>query len=299
MSNANVPKFDAYSVRLFVAAAQEGSIARGAAREHIAPSALSRRIAELEHELGTPLFIRSARGIELTEAGKCVLEHGLRIEEDQRNLIRRIWSGSGKIVGTVRLYANASSIVGFLPERLKAYKVAHPAVDIALHEQRSWEVIRACMDNRADLGVAVATAVPKSLESWHFAADPLLVLLPLQHVLAAETRLKFKAVVECGLVGIQAGGALDQLLHERAEAARINLKPSVSVNSFDAACRMVEAGLGAAIVPTSAAAAYAGTSGFLRCALDEPWANRELRLYASRKAPHLPAVHALLEALKG
>ena len=61
-------RIDAYSLRLFVATATEGSIARGAAKEHIAASALSRRISDLEHALGVALFVRSPRGIELTNA---------------------------------------------------------------------------------------------------------------------------------------------------------------------------------------------------------------------------------------
>ena len=68
--------------------------------------------------------------------------------------------------------------------------------------------------------------------------------------------------------------------------AKIELKLSVTVNSFDAACRMVEAGLGAAILPTSAAAAYAGTGRFERRRLDEPWAgaNCACMRYARRRA---------------
>ena len=71
------------------------------------------------------------------------------------------------------------------------------------------------------------------------------------------------------------------------------------VNGFDAACRMVEAGLGIAVVPTSAAAAYAGTSSFVRRPLDEPWIDRELRLYALRKSPRRRAIGALIETLEG
>jgi len=67
---------DPYSLRLFLAAAREGSIARAASTEHIAASALSRRIADLEHAFGVPLFVRSSHGIALTEAGKVVLARG-------------------------------------------------------------------------------------------------------------------------------------------------------------------------------------------------------------------------------
>jgi DNA-binding transcriptional LysR family regulator len=292
------PRLDVYSLRLFVTAAREGSIARAAEREHIAASALSRRIADLEHALGVPLLVRSARGIELTQAGQCVFERGARIEEELLALVKDVWDLSGSVVGTVRLCANASAIVGELPERLQVFKQAYPAVDIALQEQRSWEVVRACLDDRADLGIAVATETPKGLDSWHFAADPLIVLLPAGHPLASQRRIAFKDVAASGLVGIQAGGALDQLIHERAEMAQIALRIGVTVNSFDAACRMVQAGLGAAIVPTSAATAYAGSDAFERRELAEPWADRELRIYALRKVPRLRAVELLIDTLK-
>jgi DNA-binding transcriptional LysR family regulator len=61
---------------------------------------------------------------------------------------------------------------------------------------------------------------------------------------------------------------------------------------------MVEAGLGVAVVPTSAASAYAGTRHFVRRALDEAWVDRELRLYALQKKPRLRAVDALITALR-
>jgi DNA-binding transcriptional LysR family regulator len=294
----NAPRLDPYSLRLFVAAAEEGSIARAAEREHIAASALSRRIADLEHALGVALLVRSARGIQLTEAGHHVFERGMRIEQELLTLVQDVWALSGRVVGTVRLCANASAIVGELPERLQAFKQAYPAVDIALQEQRSWEVMRACLDDRADLGIAVAAQAPKGLDSWHFAADPLIVLLPAGHDLARHEGIAFRDVAASGLVGIQAGGALDQLIHERAEMAQIPLRVGVTVNSFDAACRMVQAGLGAAIVPTSAATAYAGSGAFERRELAEPWAQRELRLYALHKSPRLRAVELLIDMLK-
>ena len=61
---------------------------------------------------------------------------------------------------------------------------------------------------------------------------------------------------------------------------------------------MVEAGLGLAVIPHSATTAYAGTRGFVRVPLDEPWRQRELRVYAPRKTPRLRAVEALIAALR-
>ena len=278
-------RLDPYSLRLFVAVAREGSLARAAAKEHIATSALSRRIANLEQLFGTPLIVRSPRGIALTEAGQIVLKRGLQFENDLQSLQQEIQAQSGEVSGTLRLFANQSTIVGFLPERLRNFCARYPRVTVALQEASSADVLTACLDDRCDVGIAVSIEVPGGIESWHFHDDPLIVVLPRRHALARARAVTFADVLQYPLITVQSGGALDRTLHDRAADARALLKIAVTVSSFDAVCRMVEAGLGIAIVPRSAATAYAGSKQFIRKPLAEPWANRELRLYALRKTP--------------
>lgn len=292
-------RVDPYSLRLFVSAARAGSIVRAAAQEHIAPSALSRRLADLEHAFGTALLVRSPRGIALTDAGRMVLARGEKIDNDLQALVREVQTEGSEVRGTVRLYANMSAVIGFLPERLRTFMAAHPAVAVSLQENDTRDVIRACLDDRADVGVGVDMPVPVGLESWPFATDPLQVVLPAGHALAKRKTLSFTQALEHPLIGVHQGGALDRSLHERATALQRPFAPTVSVSSFDAVCRMVEAGLGIAVIPRSAAAAYAGNPRFVRRPLDEPWAARELRMYALRKSPRLRAVAALIESLRG
>lgn len=290
---------DPYSLQLFVAAAREGSIARTAAKENIAASAISRRLADLEHTFGVPLFVRSAHGIELTEAGRTAYERARQFEVGLESLLRDVQSLGGVVSGRVRLFANASSVIGFLPERLRAFNASFPRVAIELQERLSGEVVRACLDDVADVGVCAVPELPNGLDAWHFADDPLMVVMPVGHALAETSPLSFARVLESPLVCIQAGGALDRTLRDRAAAARLEINVAVSVNSFDGVCRMVEAGLGIAIVTRSAAAAYAGSEQFVRRPLDEPWVHRALHVVALRKTPRSTAVQALIDALKG
>ncbi|CAN7563742.1 LysR substrate-binding domain-containing protein [Variovorax sp. LjRoot84] len=293
-------RIDAYSLRLFVSTARAGSIVRGAALEHIAPSALSRRIADLEHAFGTALFVRSPRGIALTDAGRLVLERGQQIDNDLQSLVREVQIEGDEVRGTVRLYANMSAVIGFLPERLQAFMARYPRVQISLHEEDTRDVIRACLDDRADVGVGVEAPVPAGIDAWRFATDPLQVVLPAGHALAKRKAVGFAELLDHPLIGVHQGGALDRSLHERAQALQKKpFAPTVSVSSFDAVCRMVEAGLGIAVVPQSAAAAYAGSPRFVRRPLDEAWAARELHLYALRKTPRPRSVAALIDALRG
>lgn len=289
---------DAYNLHLFAAVAREGSIARAAAREHLAPSALSRRLADLEAALGGALLVRSPRGVALTEAGQLVLDRAERIQGDLQQLASEVQALGGRVSGVVRLWANPSAVIGGLPERLQALRESFPQVSVRLHEGNTADVLRACLDDRADVGVAVRSDAPPGLDTWPFASDPLMVVLPAGHALARQRALRFDQVLDHPLVGVQVGGSLDQTLSQRAAAMRRPLGFAVTVNSFDAVCRMVEAGLGIAVVPASAASAYAGTRRFVRRALDEPWAARELCVYALRKTPRPRAVQAMLDALK-
>ena len=292
-------RIDSYSVRLFVSAARAGSIVRAAELEHIAPSALSRRLADLEHAFDTPLLVRSPRGITLTDAGRLVLARGERIDEELQALVREVQIESGEVRGTVRLYANMSAVIGFLPERLQRFMTTHPGVTVSLHEEDTRDVLRACLDDRADVGVGVEMLLPPGLDAWHFATDPLHVVLPTGHALASCKKIPFDLALAHPLVGVHAGGALDRSLVERAAALQKTFAPTVSVSSFDAVCRMVEAGLGIAVIPQSAAAAYAGSRRFVRRPLNEPWAERVLNVYALRKTPQPRVVTALVDALRG
>ncbi|PLC50981.1 LysR family transcriptional regulator [Pollutimonas subterranea] len=291
-------RIDAYSLRLFVATATEGSIARAAAKEHIAASALSRRISDLEHALGVALFVRSPRGIELTNAGQVVFDRGLKIDQDIQLLKRDVQASDGVVNGTVRLSANMSSIIGYLPERLKSYTATFPQVTLALSEEDTEVVLRACLDDEADVGVGVKVDVPAGIESWFFASDPLLVVMPVGHALAGERSIRFAQALQHPLIGVHPGGSLDTLLQEQAKAMGGVASFAVQVNSFDAACRMVEAGLGITLIPRSAASAYAGTRKFIRRPLGETWAARELWIYSLRKSPRLRSVQALIDALQ-
>ena len=291
-------RVDPVNLQLFLAVVREGSIKRAAEAEHIAQSALSRRIADFEHALGVTLLTRSPMGVQLTEAGERAYALGRQIYDDLEMFTREVQSLRGEVAGTVRLFANPSSIVGFLPERLQAFRAKYPEVQIALQERSTSEIIRACLDDRADVGVGVAVGeVPRGVESWHFANDPLIVVLPHKHPLSKVRKVRFADVVQHPLVGIQVGGALDTFLKEKAESMHASVNQTVSVMSYEAACRMVEVGLGISIMAASAVSAYAGTKTFVRRPLDEPWKDRELRVYALRKSPRRRAVDALLSAL--
>lgn len=291
-------RVDPYTLQLFVSVAREGSISRAALKEHIATSALSRRVADLEHALGVALLSRSPLGVVVTDAGRLVMERAQQIELGLEALVRDVHELQGVVTGRVRLYANASAVIGFLPERLSRFCATYPQVAVELEERLSSEVVRACLDDVSDIGIAAMDQVPSGLDNWKFADDPLQVIVPRGHELTKLDAVTFERFAAFPVVSVQHGGALDRLLRERSAQTRLPLRVVVTVNSFDGVCRMVQAGLGIAMVPLSAARAYAGSSLFELRPLQERWARRELKMMALRKEPRSAAVQAMLAFLQ-
>ncbi|MEG0678146.1 MAG: LysR family transcriptional regulator, partial [Comamonas sp.] len=150
-------KLDPISLRLFVAVMEENAIARAAAREHIAPSAASRRLAELEAQLQVELFTRSNRGSSPTAAAFALLNmaRGVLNEMDGIALQMKDYAQDGGkgLRGHVRVMANISSITQFLPAQLQSFLSQYPLVDVRLQERVSTDIARAVEDNEADVGL--------------------------------------------------------------------------------------------------------------------------------------------------
>ncbi|MBN9342604.1 MAG: TPM domain-containing protein, partial [Comamonadaceae bacterium] len=109
------------SLRLFVAVCQERNIARAAEREAIAPSAVSRRIAEIESVIGQPVIHRESRGISVTPIGEAVYRHAREVLADIERMEAELSQYATGAKGTIRIVGNMSSIVQFLPEDIAAF----------------------------------------------------------------------------------------------------------------------------------------------------------------------------------
>lgn len=146
-------KLDLTSLRLFVAVCQERNIARAAEREFIASSAVSRRIAEIEAVIGLPVIQRQSRGITVTPVGETVLRYALAIIGQIEQMSAELSRFSSGAKGRVRVVANLSSIVQFLPEDVAAFGRAFPEVTIELEEENSADVLRIVDEHGADFGI--------------------------------------------------------------------------------------------------------------------------------------------------
>lgn len=284
---------DPLSLKLFVSIVEEGSIAAAAEREHIAASAVSKRISELEDVFHTQLLRRTNKGVVPTEAGITLLRLARGVLHDLNNITLQIREYASGVRGHVRLSANISSINQFLPTEIKSFMNIHPQVHVHLEVNISEAIVNAVAENAADVGIITMGAYRHDLEYFPYHSDQLIVITPKEHPLANMRSISFRETLDYDFVGLPVGSALHNQLLRAAHELDRTPKLRIQVNSFDALCLMVEAGLGIGIVPKGAAKPYFKGLRIRSITLDEPWSTRELKICV-RSLEALPAAARLL-----
>lgn len=289
-------RFDLYTLQLFIAALEEGSIAAAAEREHIAASALSKRISELERSLGLELFIRRARGIEPTRAAHALARGARMLLHQAEDLGNELGGYSQGIRGHIRVAANLSSITQFLPKDLQTFLELHPLVTIDLTELVSTEVIRAVADNIADIGIFSQADDHLGLVTMNYHEDRMVLIAPPHHALAGKTSTGFIETLDYDHVGMHRGSAANNLLSREAAAVNRNLKLRFQVTSYDALISMVAAGLGIGIMPLKATELFL-CRDIRIIPITDQWAARKLKLCVRQTEMLSAAARCLLKHL--
>ena len=277
-----VRRVDLTSLQLFVAVCELGSIGRAAEREFIAASAISKRLSDLEATLHTPLLYRHTRGVDLTPAGESLLHHARSVLYSLEKMQGELSEYANGVRGHVRVHANISAIVQYLPEDLGVFTREHEAIKIDLEEHLSSEVLRAVQEGAADLGICHATDGTHELQSLAYKQDRLALVVPKGHPLAANATIDFAETLDFDHVGLHTNSSIYVAMHQAALDAGRSIKLRIHVTGLDAMCRMIENGLGIGVMPLRAFELMQGGigRGLVSIALNDAWAQREIRLVA-------------------
>ncbi|HSW07382.1 LysR substrate-binding domain-containing protein [Aquabacterium sp.] len=285
--------FDPLTLRLFVAICEEGNIARAAEREALVPSALSKRIAAIEAAVGTPLLQRGRRGVSPTAAGEALLRQARELLGAMDRLQAELSEFSAGAQGSVRVMASVSVLAEQLPDDLASFLAQHHAVRVSVDERLSHEILRSLREGSADIGVLWDNTDFHGLQTHRYRSDHLCVALPPGHALARRRRLRFADTLAYPAVGVAPGGLMDTLLRRQAALAGQAQAHRIQVSSLDAACRIVAAGLGLAVLPREATAPHAAARGLVMLPLSDDWAERRF-VICTRPEPLLSATTRLL-----
>jgi len=272
----NLLQLDLASLRLLVLAANSQNLTKAADGAHMTVSAASKRLAELERVTDCTLFIRLPRGLQLTPAGRGLAEHARLILEGVERMAHDANDFSHGIRGHVRLFANTSAVIQFLPKDLNTFLAANPHVRIGMEEALSDSTIQAVEDGRADIGIFADNVLAPNLEVRPYRADQLVLLVPNDHPLAEFSQVSFADTLDYDYVALNQGSSLLRRISDAAHEARKLLKVRIQVASFDGICRMIEAGLGIGILPLEAVRHGLLETTLKAVPLVDAWASRTL-----------------------
>jgi DNA-binding transcriptional LysR family regulator len=282
-NNRMSSRLDLQTLHLFNTVAHLRNIAKAAEQEHIAASAVSKRISELEEALGTKLLYRLRRGVELAPAGQALLHHATTIFNNIERMQSDLQEYATGVRGHVRMMANLTSIVQYLTRDLSTFAISHPEIKIDLTESSTPAIVKAVSDGLIDLGIIADVRVEASGEFApglildDYRQDELAVVVPARHPLSRRKSVRFREAAAFDFVGLHAHGGWETLIMNAARSAGCFVRIRIRVPSYDAMLRLVEAGLGVSIVPLGTCASRKA-GGVRPIRLDEPWANRTLRI---------------------
>jgi DNA-binding transcriptional LysR family regulator len=263
---------DHLSLHLFILVCEEGTIARASERAFIAPSAVSKRISDIETRFGTPLLNRSKRGVEPTPAGLALLRHARSLTRAMERLDSELSEYAEGARGHVRVLANISSIMEFLPEELSDFMIEHPRIQADIEERFSPDVVRGVAEGNADLGICRRSMAVGDLEFLPYRRDHLAVVVGSNHFLAGRTDIAFAETLAFDHLGLSAFATLNNFMRNEATKEGHELRFRSYVSSFDAAFRLVQFGLGLAVFPLEAVERYASLFDLRIIPLTDDWA---------------------------
>lgn len=272
--------FDTITLRVFLAIAREGSIGAASRKEHIAASAISRRVNDLELDLGVELLRRSPSGVALTPAGRAFAKRCEEILEAFSSARAEVRAYSDGGSGELRIGGINSALAGDFPHILKAYMAANPAVEVSLFETSSTEAVRLLREDRADLMLVSDTVEAQGFETLEYSVDPIWVVGAKEHPLfagrAAMEPIPFDAVLDHELMSLHEGGALEDLISAALRKAGKSRKRRFRVIRFDPLRKFAEAGLGLGFLRASSVEPYLDSLEIRGAPLSDDWALRRM-----------------------
>jgi LysR family hca operon transcriptional activator len=241
-------------LRYFVAVAEEGSLTVAAERRlHTAQPSLSRQIRDLEYEVGVPLMARSARGIELTPAGRAFLEHA-RLALGQAQAAIDAARRAGRP-------AKPSFALGFLtgqelewmPEAMHILRDELPNIDVTVSSQASPELADGLTRGRLDLAFLRPEPQMPALEYRVVTREPLMVVMPSDHRLASREAIAIHDIAAETFLGMsKTAPSLQAVIRDYLQRSGIRICATHEVDNLSMAISLVASTRGVTLLPAYA-----------------------------------------------
>lgn len=241
---------DNQNLKAFITVADCGSFSYAADQLYITQSAISKRIAQLELQIGKKLFDRIARQVSLTEAGKELLPRAQRILKEYEDALQAINDLSGEASGTLRLAISHHLGLHRLPPVLKQFSQQYPNVTLDIEFMDSEKAYELVLHGESEVAViTLALDSHHNIYSKKIWDDPLRFICAQDHPLASLKKPQLSDLAEYPIILPGLNTYTGQIIQNLFQREGIPLKAPMSTNYLETISTMVEIGLGWSVLP--------------------------------------------------
>jgi LysR family carnitine catabolism transcriptional activator len=281
-------------LRAFVSLAAMKSFTRAAEQTHLSQPAFSALIRALEEAVGTRLFDRDTRKVELTAEGQLFLDGATRLLRDFENAMTDLGEHAARRRGRVALAALPALAAGWLPDVLAAFRARHPGIELDIADVLSEDCVDRVRAGRADFALAAVRASAPELRTDPFCADRFHLVCRRDHPLAAKRRPTLADVAGHPFVHLARTSSVRQHIESAVWPAQMNRV--MELEQLSTVAGMVRAGLGVTVVPMLTLFHF-GHPDLVTRALHAPGLQRDIFVIRPRDRSLSAAAQALFEYL--
>jgi DNA-binding transcriptional LysR family regulator len=232
-------------LRYFLEVARSGSVSAAADRLRVAASAVSRQIAKLEDEFGTPLFERQSRGMVLTHAGRLLASYAQRAALESDQIHREISELNNPTRGLIRLGVTEGLAVSFIPEIIHIFRLQRPHVLFTIKVLAPADVVKRVQEGEIDIGITFSLSPEGGVKIQWQRALPAYALASVDHPLIGRGRVSIAELFEYPIAILDDAATIRRVLDIFCATKGVSLEPVV--NSTNIASLLTLCRLGGAI----------------------------------------------------
>ena len=236
-------------VEAFVQVAAHHSFSRAAEVLQLTQPSITARIQSLERELGEEMFERGGRGVRLTDAGLAFLPYAERILQTLQEARDAVDEVRNVQLGSLRLGSALTISTYVLPRILHVFRQRYPGVDVVIRTGRSEQILSMLLADEAQVGLVRSLSHPE-VETVHLYDDEIVLVAYPEHPFAESRRATVEEASGQPIILFDRGSSYYGLIHNFFRQASVVPNVAMELDSLEATKRMVEQGLGIALVPS-------------------------------------------------
>ena len=284
--------------KIFRDLAESGSFSRAAVSNGITQSAVSQQIRALEHRYQVSLIERGRRAFALTAEGEAFLGASREIVEVYEHLDERLKSLSSTVEGRMSVGVIYSIGLHELPPYIKAFKSAHPGVEVQVEYRRSWEIYGAVMGGEVDIGLVCYPAKKKGLQILPFLNDRLVMICHPHHALARRGSVNLKDLEGERFISFEPDQPTRKVIDKALRDQGVHIRHAIEFDNVETVKRAVEIENGISIVPTRTVRQEVENGALAAVEIADPPMWRPLGVLLKRDRGRSPVVREFLALLQ-